>query len=1615
MSRNKNTQPLSERSSQSLCKILKHYFREHQLDLCLLDTLEEEEVNGEIFMNLRMDETAQLFPNLKFGKRKKIILIRDDLKEKEEKGELFDEDGCENIQAGTDEEERKVDQLFSEKFRETFRKFGCTVKDSENYLQNSALISNRVSLQSLLDPLHKFLYEQVDEQGIPDWIAKSAMPFIAACLNERANGTIHFGIAPLESEIEVKGTINGIPVDRKRVIRRFYSILRSYFYEDDFESVCKCICQPQFIPVTVPKDGAEESRRHLYVVEIDIIPSATFTEDNVFFIRQKDVDGGKIKSVFFRFKKGSTEPITGADEDLRNYMTVKSKLTLERKNQEEKPLDNKPKENQRQKFLDLFSAGFETVKDEIHPVLLLSPLDSNLGEQFVAENFEFINDIDPEVIFDFDFCNENKGMYRFVEEEQEQCLKVFTTDSFDKNSEEHTEKKDSYHNMLEDLKRTPIKPWIFCNGYSPLDKEPLKRYAWKQQRIEGFKEAVRFFSDEIPAGRAIVIFLLFSKNYDILLDAAEEVISKFKGHWLLFAETEQIASHWKKELLHRQCVDKKALDHRCIIGITWKSVNLMIKEVIGSKKQGECLIPMANGSICHLREKIKRELFDLEILSANECDNDLEIMNDLEKRKEQRKMVEENFFKGACVTWWNLWFEGDHVLKRSIHANFLKKVKDACSKSDNEDESKVSRVKLYHQPGAGGTTSAMQVLWDLRKEYRCAVVRHISDLTCEQIEKLRKYEETETPKPPIILIDNGDEEKVISLCAHLANRARIALRRSEDHCKVFCVLLLCERRPNLPPFVNEFSVQLRHDLEKSELDWFQKKGDTLQKQYLNENGIDPRLLLSFNLLKENFNPDYRKEIIQQFVDNITDEKEMCLLRYLSLMNSFDLDFQSVPVSAFDLLMTDRKHTPQQQRNPISSFGIVSTQTHMRNRGWEVQLTQSLLVLINRSGSVNYRAHLKGLYIINQLFAKEIFMYIQGQMKLKTSELMLDFLDSPMFLSYNKSLQVLQKIVGDILKKRQTLDINRREKFSPLIKDILSHESADKAAEVLERGFELLKDPMVAQQAARLYYIHKNWVKAEHFAQIATGMKPENSFLWDTYGQIFKTQLKEMYMECSQKSEMLGDDEVRLAVHILSKAIEKFKFEQKASEKEYYSKNTDNGYFAEIATIITFLDLLHFHPDTNDMDILRKFLVDPKYIPPSLTNFNPKIIQFIKALNARTSFVMRFIDERISQLKWGVYSDLLSIIPDQRKMLFDLKENLDKYFGEDSNDIPHLGSCEEIEFVRRRIRKLGGSSLKVIIDLRTDENGREKLQTIENLLLEKVLPQEFSLPDLITLVSARVIRNLNSNGHEKEFIEILLWSKQAYEMAISQKETHIYLEPFLYLVLFHWQTENRNKYAKEICPVQQVEDAIKQWKLAYNQKYPRQKDETNPYQRKETTYFYLGKGVQFAEIVYYEDLFQDEHGSRYRKGDSIWQEPAIRRRLHRIKGTLKPNGLEVMVQQKSSLGNVNVVSIPTTLPIHNRALWNKQVFFFLGFSWSGPKAFDVSQENFHVSTTDAMGAIKSSVGLFRGMQHRQVSSDVTTNEDYLKKLAQLNERIKRIEQLKKLKVTSREVGRLYFFY
>ncbi|XP_062575997.1 sterile alpha motif domain-containing protein 9-like [Saccostrea cucullata] len=1602
--------PLKEKDENALCGILKPRFLEKGIDQSILEVFADEGVNGEVFCTISMEEMHFLFPkerfsNISFGQRKLILNVRDEMVQEEKNGILFP-DNLEREQSDIQDtdagEEYSTDYPVSDKFRETFRKFGFAANDRDKYLFDSILTSENQITNSLLETVHNFMYEDMDESMIPDWIAKASIPYIASCLNERVNGTIHFGVKVLPNESTLKGNIIGIYANKQKIKRRLFEAIRNAFFDDDFEIVSRCVQPPQFIRVvnSESSDLEECQSGKRFIVEIDIIPSSSLVEEIAFFVKKVSSKEGP-KRCLFRFRKGTANPMILTGEQEHSFMTAKSKIYQERRIQEENRIQSTAKSKDlRQQFLNLFSSGNEELLGEIYPILFLSPLESDLGEEFVAENFEFLNDIDPSVIFDFDSCSQGRGMFHFVEDDQEKIFKILTTDTFDKNSEENSG-KDALNNALEDLRTTVIKPWVFCNGYQPIRKDPLKKLAWKQSRSNGFKEAIRFFYGEIPEDRALIVFLLFSKNYDIMLDAADEVLSKFPDQWLLLATNESIANHWKQNLLDRESVDKKTLDKRCIIGMPWKHVNEMIKKVMGTKATSVSEIPTSHGGFCRLKEKTRNELFDLEILSSNECDNDLNIAKD--DIEQHRKTVEEAFFRGGVVQWWNLWFKEDHVLKRHMHKRLVEEICNVCEGNEIDDDSKVGIVRLVHQPGAGGTTSAKQVLWELRTKYRCAVARRITDQTCDQIEKFRYYEESENPKPPIILIDNEDEEKLTNLFARLENRARILSRRSEAPCKVYCVFLLCFRRANLPRNLLDHTFQLRHELNPQEQKWFQRKNEHLQKQFKTEGGVNPMLLISFNMLKENFNKDYIKRAVQEFVDDIKGEQEQALLCYLSLMNTFDLDFQSVPISSFDPMMTNFKNIRK------ITFGSVTQQRRgFRETSWEVNLNPSLLVLVNRSARVDCSSQLKGFCIINQLFASEIFAYISLKKHMTTSEMMMHFLGSPVFKRYNRSYEALKKITKDIMKKRELLSNGRKEYFSPLIMEVISKESVDNAAKILEMGFEMFSDAMIAQQIARLYMYAKNWDKAENFAKIATQMKPESSYLWDTYGQVFKRQLTDMYLETSKESSELQEKDAVEAIQLGFKAIQKFNQEQEKSEKEHGVKLNDAGYFAEMRTVLILLEILHFCPGTNAPGNLKRFLNDSHYIPKFCQSLSEEAVQKIKSFQFRTNTVMRIIEEQSSQLKSEIMNNATVCKPDftQRNSLTYLRENLDNYFGENSDVIPSsLNKQDRAEFIRRRVRRLVGNTLTTVLRLKSKEDGPVILRNVEVLLVQNCNSAYCTVNDITQLVSVSIVRNLYKDNADDEYKGLLQWTKRALDMT-GKSEERPSLEIYLFLALLHWPTVRRYaKFADDLCTVKQLQDVIKKWKTIFLQIYPRQREDTYLH-RGDTTFFFLGRGSTFSEIVYYEDL-HEKGNSRYFRGDSVWRKQKVRDRLQRVQGILKPQGLEVIIDITSPRGNVETLVITTSLPVAQRHLWNKKVYFYVGFSWSGPKAFDVSLEETPSLETPRpiMSTAGSSVKVNSGLQKYR---DVSNHEVYQKKMQEFKNLLKKVEQLKRMKsLTERE--------
>ncbi|XP_060084576.1 sterile alpha motif domain-containing protein 9-like [Ylistrum balloti] len=1567
---------IEKMNEEEICKVLQEFDPESsRLDENILKVFKQEHIDGKIFKYLNSEDTKELLHGFAFRDRKNLLIIRDELINLEKEGKPMP--SVDRPQA------RKMKAKYTDRkryFRETLRKFESPAGNLENYRKSASIRTSITRPHNLIEPVHLFLnktWESTEEKV--KWIAEETVRFAAACMNERTNGTIHFGVEQKANSEWLEGEIVGIDVDKDSCKRAMYQAITSHFYDDQIELGLKCIRPVEFIGVT----NDDTCERQLVVVEVDIVPNSTLLQEEAVYVKFED------KMFFYRFVNDDPHPLVQTEEQIRQYMKFKKQLAQCRKERENIPKRVPIQEDLRQKFLNLFSGGYETLSEEMYPIIFLSPLECDTVHNF-TENFQFVDDIKPCVIFDFNSSSDVNGMYHFVEVEKEQVVKVLTTENFDRNSVENKTDHERRNHLFDDLRTSALRPWVFCNGYDAMKKEPMDVLDWKRNRSEGLKEALRFYGEEVPNGRAMVIFLLLSKNYDVLLEAAEDVILKFQDQWMLLAPSEDIANNWMAELLRRKSIDKNTMQERCIIGLPWNHVNIMLQKLVSTNNRGSCEIATSKGAFCFLRDKVRNELYDLDVLSRIECD-DTEITQDSEKLEKHRRESQEAFFRGNEVTWWNYWFGADHVLRRSQHSRLMEILADALKGNQNDDDCRIAVVSLMHQPGAGGTTSARQLLWDSREKYRCCVVKQISDQTCDQISLLRNYEDPSTPNPPIVLLDNCDEEDFQNLYASLENRARLTARRSETTpFSCFCVLLLCTRRTNLPTKVGQSVVLLKHELDPRELDWFNMKYESLEQKYQNENGVNPRLLISFNILKENFKHEYITRTVQQYVDSIEVNKEKDLLLYLAMMNSYDIDFQSLPISAFDSMMMNG-----QTKEGAISFGLVSPRRQsFGNRHWENNMSSSLQVLLNRSSRGGLGTNLHALSIISKLFAREIFKFLQKKLQMETSAAMLQFLNSDVFNNQNRSVDQVKRIVKDILKKREQLEDGKRESFSPLIVEIYKNEDPDQAAKVLLKGFDMTQDPMIAQQIARFYMSFKNWEEATKYAKMASQMKQNNSYLWDTYGLVYKNRLQEKYECCLQQGTKLSFSDTREVIQLAKTGIDIFHKEQSVSEQEKHASTNDAGYYNEVHLVILLLDLLKV---SSSITGLHNILVDKElqYQKVASPELDKESFDNLRTLRFYTDAAMRKLEDKTTQLKDSAMKNAhLSKSGFAYRTLPRLRENVDSYFGEDTDEVPEtLSEKDQADFRRRRIRKLGGRSLANILELRREPEGGCKLEAIFRHLQSILNSENVTAFDIKSFISVAIVMHITKVRRDPyPYQKLVELSKRLYNMQNTSADELPYLEVFLYLLMLHWPTENRQHL--QLYPVGKLPDAMQKWKTAFQRNHPRQMD-GNPYRlKRETTYFFLGNGKEYDEIVYYEEL-HGSHTGRYYKGDTVWSQPQNINRLKRLEGILINNGTEVSVHIETAGGNKTQIVIPTGMHIGQRNLWQKRIYFYLGFTWLGPKAFDVSQNDRRLNDQEARYFSQA-----KNVRSKPVP--LQPEPDVAKQILGIHDSLKKIEQLKKLK-------------
>ncbi|GFO19776.1 sterile alpha motif domain-containing protein 9-like protein [Plakobranchus ocellatus] len=1474
-------------SCVELKQYLKDKLQEKGMSMQFLEDLETNEISGSVFLTLKEDDMKEILPRASFGVRRSLADIIKEL---------------------------SVSLPSGPEMRVYLRKFDSPVTTLDKYHYGRCCEASCNVTDKTTHPLKLFNVVDKDEDKDQSlsFICESVVAFASACMNNRRNGTIYFGIHPADTDTHRRGEVVGIDIPQQDVEDAIRHSLAKSFLATQSPFVKHIVRDPKFVPVLVGQGQVQKSK-DLWVVEVDIKPSADLLkEDMVITLLQQK----RTKKGVFGFSEHGVPERLNSERELALKEKLSCIVNQRKKDESEKKIA--PQVDLRSKLLDLLTGGSEVMQDDVYIFFMLSPLGHQMDQDYLSENTLFIKSLKAELVFDFDPKGSTDGLYYNLTEKQEESMNVFVTDNFDLNLTEKDNIEKQKKRLL-DISRTA---WIFCNGYSTMDVNPVQRYDWKKERKIGFQKALDIFIENLGKERIILIICLFSDNYEPMLDASDEAISRLKNGWMVLAESEEVFCKWSENMLVGCSVNRDDLKNRCVIGMSWAEVNSTICQATQMTVPQQLLLPTSKGARIQVNEKNLKNWCDLEILTAGE-------LNESDKKGYTRKDMEEKFYKGEQAQWLNFWFEGQ-VLKRDIHEPLMKRVKDALKGKSKDEENTVTVVHILHQPGAGGTTSARQILWDLRTKYRCCLVHNITESTLDQLYELRRFGDLK-PMPPLVLMDNEDEEKYMNLRGNLEERARqlSGSTNMEDSSQVYFTILLCHRRASLPMQILKDQTILRQELKTRELKWFEHKSRELEKGYRTDRkkNVNPKFLISFNILKENFKKEYITRVVKEFTEGVFEPKEIELLKYVSFLNTYDPYFKFLKVSSLDRLIK-------------SSDRIASASVGQRRLQWEAQLSQSVKVLLNLSTNREpHRKQTTSIRVFNKIFAENILDNVKIGLSQTDSGIMAEICESGVFQHYSEDARHMKYLINNIVKKREMqADGKKKHKFSYFVLQVQEKEGAEAAVKILEHVFDTNKDPYTAQLISRFYMITlKNWQKAEKFAKRATDMLPLSSFLWDTYGQVFKEQLQEKVDEkdCDVNENNIGD-----IIATSRECIEIFKKEQEVCEKEVTFSEEINlaGYFGELRATILLLKALKSLPTFSNASGLYNFFVKNQTDAIVAKFLSEEEIDYLRYQITSSETAMRKLDDEFLQTKGNTFYDDV-ILPDSdnnRTDLIKLKVSFDEYFG--GLTVPaNISEDAKCEYRSTIARRLSGS-LNQMLRLRSGGKGMD-IKRIYDFMLENSKYQICSFNDMMTLLDAVTALLVDGSiPKELSYRDILEWSTKFFRMSVSQTNGCLYLEPFLYFTMYNFPTQGRQR--ENLCPVIDLKRAMAKWHEAFQKKYQKQGKGEPTIKKRETTLFFLGNGQPLNDIVHQDSL--DERMRSESRQDK-WKLPEVREKLLLLRGVLLACGDKVRMKVTNAEGNRFDFDITTSYRVKTKDMWQKQVYFYLGFSFSGPKAFGVSLE------------------------------------------------------------------------
>ena len=1464
-----------------------------------LDILEQSCISGDVFLSLDEKDIQEILPNATFGIRRFLSI---QVKQLSEPSVIL-----ENM--------------------ENLREFDVPVSHLTVYRKGLCCDVSNFARDKTTRPLKLFYtIEESSNCEIPNLIASEVVPFASACLNQRRNGTIFFGINNTYTDLHKLGEIVGISLVKEEfstnnpkesgasregnltqqaIQNELNYYIQQSFLPSHLEIIKHTVRDAKFIPVI----AKENPMSNLYVVEVDVNASSELLKKEKIptILKLLPIHGKKSKMKDGIFTLSSDGKPRLLDAGARQNFERDHPGIVAQREQDEVDDHGQSHVNLRMKFLNLFTGGDESITDMMFYFLVLSPQAENLSKErsesnsLNIENLQFIKCLGPEIVFDFDPQGSERGIYSMLKTAE--TTRVLTTDNFDESKHSSEEIKEQGNSLAIENKIT----WFFCNGYAPMDILPLSPVDWIKKRKYCFQECLRLFISTFGKNRVTVLICLMSKDCDILIDASGEILAKLSDNWMVLAESEDVAKNWQRQMLHRNWVEEQDLYDRCVIGMSWADVNNTIQQAKKPTPSDICYIPTSNGVLIEVKEKKIKDWCHIDVLSAEfKPHEDSEMFS---------KNIEEKFYRGEQAQWANFYFK-TQVLVRDKHKHLMHLVKKALKSPGRGKRNKVVTVDLIHQPMAGATTSAKQVLWDLRKLYRCCVVKTISEHTAQNLNELHKYNE-KNPKPLLILIDNEDEDKLAQLLNDLEDQGQKTRNFDiDDTYEVYCVAIICRRRTSIGKHSrSNKDVRLVHELSRNELQWFKEKDQYLNQRFEEDkiSFTNPKFLIAFNIMKKRFDSVYIEKTLSMFTDGVLEEREVKLLKIVSFLNLYDPFFTKISVSCLDDLLLDKEER----------WGTKKTML-IRNQKWEACLSPEVKVLLNLS-SENSEKNRSTVCIFNKVIAQGVLNRIMERTHQKVSEVILELLDSSMFVQKKHDTESLICIVNNIVKTR--LVVGRiKHKFSQFLMDLNSSEGPKTAVNVLEQVFEMNNDPFTAQLIARFYMIElKSWNDAEFYAERARSKVPTNTYLWDTYAQVYQCQLQD---EISDTTKSVTRNVIQHWISLSIKSLDIFrKIEEINDQKCEEYEPLLSCYFGELRAIELILQGISNNVSFSSSSSLHKFLVEPDFIPEELAFLTHEERTYLKSLQAISDEAFTRLNDESVQMKKTVDFTLDTNDSDyDHGSLGKLSSSLENFFGQTNIAL----KSPEKEFYNYSLaKKHGGTHLNQLLNLR--ENGCFlKLKKIYELMQENIKHETaYRFNYLLSAVGSCTLLLLqNMCPPDLDFNTLLSLCQSLVESNKKRPRGRCFLEPYLYYIMYNFPTEERKKL--NICSSCELKSIIKAGTEAFMANNPNYAGRRFR-KRRVTTMFFLGTKSPLHDIVH-QDMLK---GMENQSIEDKWSLPELAETLRQLRGTLLEGGDKVRFSS---------FEIQTAYRIENTSMWQKPVNFYVGFSWAGPLAYGVKSSD-----------------------------------------------------------------------